>query len=341
MEHSITAKILQLVESYVTAQGGDYAGLLKKSGLSSKDFANSDGYVPLIPVLHLFELSAIELKDELFGLHLGETLPNGSLGLQFFIIATAATLRDAMKACARYVSLTVEAGDVTFTETKTGGHYTWHFKKTLQPRKQYSEFAVAVAVKRISAILGRPFVALAVNLESGEPDNLSETHRILGRNITFNSPAASIFIRHDDLNARSATADPYLYRELEKIAEMRLPHPTGTRSMVESISSAILKGLPLGHVSQAEICSVLAMTPRTLQRTLEEHGETYRGLLDKLRRQLAHQMLTESSLPLTEIAFVLGYSELSVFSRSAKQWFGTTPSKLRLAARAEKGSQAS
>ena len=73
----------------------------------------------------------------------------------------------------------------------------------------------------------------------------------------------------------------------------------------------------------------LNMTKRTLHRKLSEHGESFRSLLEGVRRNLVTGYLGDAELTLTEIAFLLGFSDSSSFSRAYRRWFETTPSAAR------------
>jgi AraC-like DNA-binding protein len=71
------------------------------------------------------------------------------------------------------------------------------------------------------------------------------------------------------------------------------------------------------------------MHPRTLQRRLKKEGTTFEGLKDEARRDLARRYLSQPELPLTQIAALLDYSELSALGRSCRRWFDATPQQFR------------
>ena len=73
----------------------------------------------------------------------------------------------------------------------------------------------------------------------------------------------------------------------------------------------------------------MAMSPRTLQRRLKEYGLDFKKLTDDTRRRFAINYLRDRKHTLTEIAFLLGYSEVSAFNRAFKRWTGSTPLKYR------------
>jgi AraC-like DNA-binding protein len=80
------------------------------------------------------------------------------------------------------------------------------------------------------------------------------------------------------------------------------------------------------------------MSPRTLQRRLEELGTTYQRLLDDVRRRSARRLLTNTDLDSGEVAFLLGFEELNSFTRAFHGWEGTTPTRWRELPRDQRGS---
>ena len=73
----------------------------------------------------------------------------------------------------------------------------------------------------------------------------------------------------------------------------------------------------------------LKMSVRTLNRALAGEGLTYRRLLDQLRHDLAREYLRDQRTSVGEVAFRLGFSEVSAFSRAYKRWSGETPIQTR------------
>ena len=67
----------------------------------------------------------------------------------------------------------------------------------------------------------------------------------------------------------------------------------------------------------------------SIQRELARVGLTYKTLVQTIRRDLAFAYLRQRHLPLSEIAFLLGYSELSAFSRAVRRWTGRSPKTVR------------
>jgi AraC-like DNA-binding protein len=73
----------------------------------------------------------------------------------------------------------------------------------------------------------------------------------------------------------------------------------------------------------------MGLSPRTLERRLEERGTRFKKLMDDTRRRFAINYLADREHTITEVAFLLGYSEVSAFNRAFKRWSGSTPLEYR------------
>ena len=90
--------------------------------------------------------------------------------------------------------------------------------------------------------------------------------------------------------------------------------------------------LPSGNVTDEIVARSLYMSSRKLQRQLKKAGTTFNTLLNEVRQDLAKKYLREEDTSMTEIAFLLGFSESSAFSRAFKRWTGVSPTTYRKAA---------
>ena len=95
------------------------------------------------------------------------------------------------------------------------------------------------------------------------------------------------------------------------------------------VITQIIEQLPSGNLSDTSIAEALYMNTRTLQRRLKEAGTSYTKLLSQVRNDLAMKYIREKNLTLTEISFLLGFSEMSSFSLAVKKWTGKSPSEAR------------
>ena len=99
--------------------------------------------------------------------------------------------------------------------------------------------------------------------------------------------------------------------------------------IVQQVKSIILDNLPDGQVTDKLVASELNLSERSMQRRLKEHKTTFRSLLDGVREMVAKQYIENPVNRMSDIAFLLGFSEQSAFSRAFKKWTGKTPVEYR------------
>jgi AraC-like DNA-binding protein len=102
-------------------------------------------------------------------------------------------------------------------------------------------------------------------------------------------------------------------------------------SLTERIRRMLRRYLAEEMPSLEEVSDMLATTPQTLRRRLQREGQGYQMIKDALRRDVAVEYLTQSDLPLLEVAARVGFSEASTFHRAFKGWTGLTPGAYRQA----------
>ena len=81
----------------------------------------------------------------------------------------------------------------------------------------------------------------------------------------------------------------------------------------------------------SEVASALAMSERSIQRGLRDEDTSYRQLVDEVRKDLALQHLGRPGTSATDVAFLLGFSEPSAFTRAFRRWTGSAPTQFRSA----------
>jgi AraC-like DNA-binding protein len=95
------------------------------------------------------------------------------------------------------------------------------------------------------------------------------------------------------------------------------------------VENAITSLLPHGRARADVVAKKLGMSERTLARRLTEEGVTFIKLVQQLKATLARSYLEDETMPMSEIAWRLGFEEQSSFNHAFKRWTGKTPRELR------------
>jgi len=127
---------------------------------------------------------------------------------------------------------------------------------------------------------------------------------------------------------RIATGNESIAHASDSVVSQYLEsRPAG--SIVDQVKRALQDLLPTGEPNIGEVSRLLGTSSRTLQRQLFEAGTTFREILRDVRHDLALRYLRDRTCSITEVAFLLGFSETAAFSRAFKRWTGEAPSRFR------------
>jgi len=99
--------------------------------------------------------------------------------------------------------------------------------------------------------------------------------------------------------------------------------------VIADVRREVIEAIGQGEASIEVVAEALALSPRSLQRRLREHDLSFKDVVAEARLALAHRYLDDPTISLTDAAFLLGYSDLSAFSRAFRRWTGASPRTAR------------
>jgi AraC-like DNA-binding protein len=158
----------------------------------------------------------------------------------------------------------------------------------------------------------------------------AEFRSFLGCEIEFGCNADELVFPETVKLLPIGSADPYLNELLVKYCDEALAHRELDRTNLRgSVENAIAPLLPHGRARSSEIARQLGMSHRTLARRLASEGLTFSRVLDELKVDLAKRYLKDGNLPISQIAWLLGYREISASTHAFKRWTGSSPRQSR------------
>ncbi len=146
--------------------------------------------------------------------------------------------------------------------------------------------------------------------------------------MNFSARESSIAFPLDVVDRLLPAIDEQLLQIKDQLL-MRQSEDLAKDNFIMKIRKLISERLASGNVTIKKIADEMHMSSRTIQRMLNKEDTTFAALLDEVRINLAKQFLSDVRTDLTEIAFLLGFSELSTFSRAFKRLTGQSPSQYR------------
>jgi AraC-like DNA-binding protein len=160
--------------------------------------------------------------------------------------------------------------------------------------------------------------------------NSSEFPAFLGGDIEFGATVDEIAFTASVGHIPIVSADPYLHDLLIAHCEDALSRrPTKRAPFRSVVENAIAPLLPHGNARVSEIARQVGLSQRTFARRLTSESLTFSEVLNGLRCDLATQYLTDGALSISQIAWLLGYQEVSAFTNAFKRWTGKSPREVR------------
>lgn len=301
---------------------------LRLVGLDPRCLLQPDLKVPTEAVVRLLENSARAAGVDDFGLRMAETRKLSNLGPLALLCRDEPTIRSALEAIRDFLHLHNQGLLLNIEER--GGVVALRMEQVTignLPVRQAMDLSVAVTHRLLKTLLGNHWHPSVVCFRHSAPQDGSRHRRLFGTSVQFNSLMDGIVCRSSDLDQALPSADPemarYVHQYLESIRE------ESKTALLEQVRQMIWMLLPTGRCSVEQVATHLGRDRRTLHRQLTLEGETFSSLLDQARAELATRHLASSDHPLSEIAGLLGFSELSAFSRWFSRHFSCSPSTWR------------
>lgn len=289
-----------------------------------------DERIPIPVVLELLRGCIAITGDEDIGLKAAREIELGDYGAVEYAAASSRTLGEAIQVLARYLGLVNDA--LTLTLEVRGEEAVAQLQSAVTLTRAAEDFQLA-AFHRANMFRNPlpEFPPFEVWFEHEEPEDTSEYAITFGSTATvrFGQPFCACVFDASYLGIELLDADPKLHALITRHAEGLLAELPKAESFTQKVRERLMKELGGGNPTVGHIAELLATSSRTLMRRLEDEGTSFKELLDDLRRRLALRYVGASDLELSEIAFLLGFSQSAAFHRAFKRWSDQTPGEYR------------
>ncbi|MDJ0879988.1 MAG: AraC family transcriptional regulator ligand-binding domain-containing protein [Halieaceae bacterium] len=320
----IRAGLLTQYRPTIAALGGDADQAIAAAGASTDVFDNPDSFIPYRTYLALLDSAARHTGCPQFGLEMGRHLGAANLGVTGFVLSQGSTIAEAWHSFARFYHVHDTYGHVGFHVGAASATVTYSIPDhTLPGARQSIDVAVAITVNVLRMMYGAAFEAELLQLPYPEPEDLAPFESLPVRSMRFGATPYSLVFGREIANSPIQQADPRLQSILSEYLDQL--EASNRHRYSRRVETMIREFLPTGQCTLENIARFLSLSTRTLQNRLSVEHTSFQLLLDKVRREQAEQQLLQGDMQLSAIAHMLGYSELSAFSRSFRRWYGCSP----------------
>lgn len=331
MEKTVLSVASRAVVEAFESLGFDGQLLLKKVGIDPAQVRDPDARISASQADALWQTAYSLSGDPLLSLHAAEALPFGAYKVIDYLASTAETIGHGIEAVCRYFPLIDARASL---EVQQRGSRAYVLFQNVEravplppPAQEYTLLALVMRSRVGTQINWTPH---EVHFTFLKPDQIGEYERTFNAKLCFGKKVAGLVIKIADWQRKSKGSDPSLHEVLEQHArtlfEKRAPEEASLEETVkQTVASALIQGVP----SLESASKKLGLGAKTLQRRLREKNTSFGKIIEDVRYERAVLYLNDRSIALSEVSFLLGFSDQSAFTRAFKRWSGKSPNKWR------------
>lgn len=321
-------------------RGMDEQPLLLKAGMSAELLASAQARVSSSSYGVLWQGIAQLLDDEFFGMD-SHRMKVGSFTLLCHSVIHADTLGKALRRAIRFLGLVLDdlMGTLVFDECgaenvaliRVDDRCTNSQELPPAPKRAFAYGTYLLIMHGLACwLIGRRIPILSADFRCAEPHFSDEWNVLFSQTLHFSQPSSGIRFPAEYLSMKVVQNEKTMKEFLRSAPANFLVKYKNSSNLSAQIRRKLRNTAPAAWPNFNELATQFHVSEATLRRRLEDEGESYQGIRDGLRRDLAIGLLSESRKNLAEIAEALGFSETSAFHRAFKKWTGIRAGEYRV-----------
>ena len=312
---------------------------LETYGIDPRRVVDEHLYQPGDPYWHVrripysayeqMENKAAELiQDPLAGLRAGDLIHPSHLGALGHAWLASSNLLTAIQRAKRFSRMYHEVIRIFITENNDVVKVAYQLSQPSALPDLVADSQLASLLRMCRLNYGKSLVPAYVRMRRSPPDDPAPWHEYFGVTVQFHQTENCVALKKADALKTLTGSNPTLAALHDDVIKRNIAELDRSDTINRAVA-AIIGQLPSGGVSEKSIARELNLTTRTLHRKLREQGIGFRSLLTNVRKEMVERYIRDSAYCITEISFLLGYTDTSAFSRAFKRWYGKSPSEFR------------
>lgn len=318
------------VIEFIDSHGGNAETVLHRAGIDVSWLTDPTLPLDLAAYVQMMEESATQTGNGNFGLWYGQQFVPQNLGLIGGVTLAAPTLLSALEALADLFPYHQQVTHTAFREA--GGMVALEYRildGAILARRQDAELTMGMFVNVLRAVFGPAWSPDEVHFEHPRPEQAQEHARAFQAPLHWGQRTNALIFKRPGEDIAMPGADVKLMDRLRRQLLHAAHGSAGEVPLVRRVQAEIRSRLVDGAPYIEDIAQALNIRRWTLQRALADEGVSFSDMVEQVRCQLAQLYVQQTHVPIADIAFLLGYSEISAFSRAFTRWFDRSPRQSR------------
>ena len=309
------------------ASGIDSVRIFRSVGVPIEAANDPMSRLPVSTMTRLYRACVDVTHNPYFGLTVARHIHVSNLHALGYALAASASLMDFCKRLERYFRLVSQVAEIKLHEE--AGQVFLRFRR-LGPASHETEDAIfGFLILTMRLLYQKSFNPLRVEFNRPMPREGAEPYETLMRApVSFSHDEGQLVFDREALLQPLYGSCPELAQVNDAIAISYLAK-LDKDDVITRVTQKLIELLPSGDCSREKIASALCMSPANLYLKLAERGTSFQALLDNTRKELACSYLHQANRSVTEVTFLLGFTDTSNFTSAFKRWTGSSPKDYR------------
>lgn len=309
----------------LTAQGHDGGAIAARAGFSQGDFDDPNARFSLDRTSKFWRLAVEETHDDAIGIWVSKYVQPTTFHALGLAVAASRNWYEALSRMEQYSEVVSDSEKIMISTRES--HWEYILSPGAQTYRASPESLDAIMshmIRASRASIEKFHAPLYVEFARPKPINHTTFSDFYGCDIRYDADINRIALPLELMHEPLSTTNISLAVQGDHIVQAYLKQ-AGTDPFDKKLRQIIVDTLPSGDTNIQIVARDAGMSVRSLQRHFSEMGGTFSEFISNIRAGMARNYLDQNTLSITEIAFLLGYSDTASFSRAFKTWTGQTP----------------
>jgi AraC-like DNA-binding protein len=330
LEPTLSPRFIVYIRNYLMDRGIAPQAIFDECGIPYDDVEEYAYPIPLHKVANLFEAAVQHSNNTCMGLNMAQQFHYESASVIILAMLAAPSVEEGLNCLCRYDQFVDTGIEVRFNPRLDPVQFSPALiNLSNAPEGQLNEYLMGFVVQILNTATRQRMPVVDVWFRHDCDQNAAALEQHFNCRVQFGQAENCLFFKQDFLQERFLTSNNLLYEILTDALRTYFSAGPEGHGMIEAVYREILRLGGAESPSLESVAAGLALSPRTLRRRLSDEGLSFQEVKSMARERRAKYYLSSTNLSLSEIAYELGYSELSAFSRAFRSWVGETPQAYR------------